>query len=104
MRRLKMRWTVSLTLVSLSLLSLPLSAQNPKYTNKLAPYVTSPAAVVDRMLQLARPRPGETLYDLGCGDGVILISAVQKYRVRAVGVEISPKLASAASARIAKAG
>jgi predicted RNA methylase len=102
--RYVIRSTVSLSLLSAAFVALPVSAQNPKYTNKLAPYVVSPAAVVDRMLQLARPKPGETLYDLGCGDGGILISAVQKYHVKAVGVEISPKLAATASARITKAG
>jgi protein-L-isoaspartate O-methyltransferase len=74
------------------------------YSNKLAPYVASPARVMDRMLELANIKPGETLYDLGCGDGRILIAAVQKYKVNAVGVEISPRLAAKASASIRKAG
>ena len=84
--------------------SLPLAAQNPIYTNKLAPYVTTPARVVERMLEMAHPKPGEMLYDLGCGDGRILISAVEKYKVKAVGVEISPKVAAEAKAQIARAG
>jgi cyclopropane fatty-acyl-phospholipid synthase-like methyltransferase len=79
-------------------------AQDPRFTNKLAPYVSSPVRVVDRMLQLAAIKPGETLYDLGCGDGRILIAAVQRYKVKAVGVEISPKLAAKAEASIRKAG
>ena len=60
--------------------------------------------VVDRMLEMANLKPGETLYDLGCGDGRILIAAVQKYQVKAVGVEISPKLVTKAMTSIAKAG
>jgi SAM-dependent methyltransferase len=96
-----MRWPAILIL---TLVSLPAFAQNPRYANKLAPYVASPARVVDLMLELARIKPGETLYDLGCGDGRILISAVQKYKVNAVGVEISPRLAAKASAQIAKVG
>ncbi len=91
-------------LLVLAVVSLPLAAQNPRYTNKLAPYVTTPARVVERMLEMAHPKPGETLYDLGCGDGRILISAVEKYKVKAVGVEISPKVAEAAKAQIAHAG
>ena len=75
-----------------------------RYANKLAPYVASPARVVDRMLEMANIRPGETFYDLGCGDGRILIAAVQKYKVKAVGVEISPKLAAKAAASIARPG
>lgn len=79
-------------------------AQNSQYANKLAPYVASPVRVMDRMLELANMKPGETLYDLGCGDGRILIAAVEKYKVKAVGVEISPKLVAKARAAIEKAG
>ncbi len=79
-------------------------AQNSEYANKLAPYVASPTRVMDRMLELANMKPGETLYDLGCGDGRILIAAVEKYKVKAVGVEISPRLVARAKAAIAKAG
>jgi cyclopropane fatty-acyl-phospholipid synthase-like methyltransferase len=82
----------------------PALAQTPAYSNKLAPYVASPVRVMDRMLELANIKPGETLYDLGCGDGRILIAAVRKYNVNAVGVEISPRLVAKASASIHKAG
>jgi cyclopropane fatty-acyl-phospholipid synthase-like methyltransferase len=82
----------------------PAWAQPAGYGNKLAPYVASPARVVDRMLELANMKPGETLYDLGCGDGRILITAVEKYKVTAVGVEISPRLVARAQASIHKAG
>ena len=84
--------------------SLPAVAQDSRYSNKLAPYVASPVHVVDRMLEMANIKPGETLYDLGCGDGRILIAAVQKYRVKAVGVEISPKLVAQATRSIDRAG
>ena len=96
-----MPWLVSIAFV---LVSLPAVAQDPRYTNKLAPYVASPARVVDRMLELASIKPGETLFDLGSGDGRILIAAVEKYKAKAVGVEISPKLAAAAAARIDREG
>lgn len=96
-----MRWAIYVAAVALSL---PALAQDPRYANKLAPYVASPIHVVDRMLELAKVRPGETLYDLGCGDGVILLEAAQKFQARAVGVEISPKLVAKAEARIEKAG
>ena len=76
------------------------SAQ-PKYANKLAPYVTSPQRVVDRMLEMAGVKPGELVYDLGCGDGRVLITAAQRYNARAVGVEINDKLVKLASDRIA---
>jgi len=97
-----MRWSG----LALALVSLPAMAQNPgpRFSNKLAPYVASPARVVDRMLEIAKIKPGETLYDLGCGDGRILIAAVEKYKVKAVGVEISPRLAAKATTSIEKAG
>src|SRR5277367_3845660 len=62
------------------------------YTNSLAPYVVSPQQIVDRMLELADLKPGETVYDLGSGDGRILITAVQRFRAKAVGIEISDAL------------
>jgi len=79
-------------------------AQASKYANKLAPYVASPVHVVERMLELAHIKPGETVFDLGSGDGRVLIAAVEKYRAKAVGVEISPKLVAEATANIQKEG
>ena len=90
-------------LVLLAAAALPALAQDPRYVSKLAPYVNSPARVVDRMLELAKIHPGETVFDLGCGDGRILIAAVQKYQAKAVGVEISPKVVAQANANIQKA-
>src|SRR5260370_16591102 len=97
-----MRWAVVVAAVALAFL--PAAAQNARYGNKLAPFVTSPVRIVERMLELANLKPGETLYDLGCGDGRILIAAAEKYKVKAVGVEISPKLAAEAQANIEKSG
>jgi len=82
----------------------PALAQNTPYGNRLSPYVASPTRVVDRMLELANIKPGETVYDLGCGDGRILIAAVEKYKARAIGVEISPKYAARAETSIKRAG
>src|SRR6266446_656486 len=96
-----MRWAVTIAFL---LASLPAIAQDPRYSNKLAPYVASPARVVDRMLEIAGVKPGETVYDLGSGDGRILIAAAGKYKAKAVGIEISPKLAAEASARIDREG
>jgi SAM-dependent methyltransferase len=66
-----------------------------KYSNKLAPYVSSPQRVVDRMLEMAGVKSNETVFDLGCGDGRVLFTAVQKYRAKAVGIEIDGKLVEA---------
>ncbi len=55
----------------------------------LAPFVSTPANVVEKMLELAKLNPGETLYDLGSGDGRIIIMAAEKYGVNAVGIELN---------------
>ena len=54
-------------------------------------YVPTPKDIVRRMLQLASLRRGETLFDLGAGDGRIVIEAVRDFGARAVGVEIDPE-------------
>jgi predicted RNA methylase len=54
----------------------------------LAPFVASPQIVVERMLKLAKLKEGETLYDLGCGDGRIIIMAATQFGANAVGVEL----------------
>ena len=52
------------------------------------PFVPTPIEVIDRMLELAEVKKGDVVYDLGSGDGRIVIRAAQKYRVRAVGIEM----------------
>jgi predicted RNA methylase len=95
--------SVALACVTLCIV-VPANAQDSTYTNRLAPYVSSPEHIVDRMLELAAIKPGETVYDLGAGDGRVVIAAAEKYKAHAVGVEISPKLVAEASARIDKLG
>ncbi len=99
-----MRWPFAIAVVIAALAAGPVNAQNSRYANKLAPYVASPTRVVDRMLVLANIKPGETVFDLGSGDGRVLIAAVEKYKAKAVGVEISPSLVAKATANIQKEG
>jgi predicted O-methyltransferase YrrM len=100
-----MGFSLALGVLLLSLVaSRPVSAQPAPYANKLAPYVASPTHVVDRMLELANIKPGETVFDLGSGDGRVLIAAAVKYKAKGVGVEISPKLVAQATANIQKEG
>lgn len=54
-------------------------------------YVPSPPEVVDNMLKLANVTEKDLVYDLGCGDGRVVITAAKKYGARAVGVDIDPK-------------
>ena len=70
----------------------------------LAPYVPSPQIVVDKMLEAAHIKPGETVYDLGSGDGRIVITAAQKYKAKSVGIEISDVLCQSTVKKIAAMG
>ena len=56
------------------------------------PYVPTPQAVVDRMLAVAQVSSGDTVIDLGSGDGRIMITAAQRHGARGFGVEIDPRL------------
>ncbi len=67
-------------------------------------YVPTPQPVVDAMLELAKVKKGDVLYDLGSGDGRIPITAAREYGIRAVGIEIDPERIAEANANIAKAG
>jgi ribosomal protein L11 methylase PrmA len=55
------------------------------------PYVPTTMPVVERMLELAEIRTGDLIYDLGCGDGRILIHAAKKYGTRGVGIDLDPQ-------------
>jgi len=55
-----------------------------------APFVPTPMPVVQRMLELAKVTPDDVVYDLGSGDGRMVITAAQHYGARGVGVEINP--------------
>jgi protein-L-isoaspartate O-methyltransferase len=67
---------------------------------KLAPYLPTPETIVDRMLQLGELKAGETMWDLGSGDGRIVIDAARKYKANAIGVELDPSLVRQSSERI----
>ncbi len=56
----------------------------------LAPFVPTPMVVVERMLELGEVNSQSVLYDLGCGDGRIVIQAAKKYGARGVGIDIDP--------------
>ncbi len=70
----------------------------------LAPYVQTPMPVVEKMLEMARLAPGDLLYDLGCGDGRIVITAAREYKVRGVGIDIDPDLIAVSRKRAKKEG
>jgi SAM-dependent methyltransferase len=70
----------------------------------IAPYVPTPHEVVSRMLDLAEIKQGEVLYDLGSGDGRIVVAAAKKFGIRAVGFEIDPVLVKDSRQIIKQAG
>src|SRR5918995_381324 len=71
---------------------------------KIVPYVPTPPEVVERMLELAQVKKGDVLYDLGSGDGRIVVTAAKKYGVRAIGFEIDPERIKESQENIRKAG
>ena len=68
------------------------------------PYVPTRQEVVEAMLRMADVRPGDVVYDLGCGDGRIVITAAQKFGARGVGIDINPARISEARANAHRAG
>jgi protein-L-isoaspartate O-methyltransferase len=82
---------------------LALSAQSGD-TEKLAPYYPTPETIVDKMLQLGGLKAGEKMFDLGSGDGRIVIVAAQKFHAEAVGVELDKDLCKQSTAKILRLG
>lgn len=79
-------------------------AQDSIFDSKqIVPFVPSPHVVVEKMIQLAGVRPGDLVYDLGSGDGRIVIAAAKK-GAKAVGFEIDGDLVGESRANINKAG
>ena len=68
------------------------------------PYVPTPEPVVEKMLELAQVGPKDVIYDLGSGDGRIVITAAKKYGARGLGVDIDPELVKEARQKAQAAG
>jgi SAM-dependent methyltransferase len=66
------------------------AASHSPAQQSLAPYVPTPQYVVEKMLELAQVTSNDVVYDLGCGDGRIVITAATKYGAHGVGVDIDP--------------
>ena len=65
-------------------------------------YVGTPYDLVSKMLQMAKVKKGDIVYDLGCGDGRIVVLAAQKYGTRAVGYDIDPERVRASRENVAR--
>ena len=72
--------------------------------NWLGPYVPTPAAVVDAALELAKVGENDLVYDLGSGDGRIILAAAQRFQASSVGVEWNEALCEKTSAEIRRLG
>jgi tRNA1(Val) A37 N6-methylase TrmN6 len=94
-----MRLLILLTFVSGSLFTA--AAQD---TEKLAPYYPTPNVIVEKMLKLGGLKAGEKVFDLGSGDGRIVIMAAQKFHANAVGVELDKDLCRQSGEKIRKLG
>jgi len=93
-------------LAALLALVIPICLPAQKFTDPdtLAPAYPTPQTVVDQMLMIAQVRPGERVYDLGCGDGRIVISAARDFKARAVGIEIRRDIYERTAAKVASLG
>jgi SAM-dependent methyltransferase len=80
----------------------PVADKEPRAPD--VPYVPTPQPVVDEMLRLAAVKPGDVVYDLGCGDGRIVVTAAQRFGVRGVGIDINPERVADARENVKKAG
>jgi protein-L-isoaspartate O-methyltransferase len=90
------RWAAAFLL----LCSLSLAQED----DKLAPYYPTPPVIVERMLQFGGLQKGEKMFDLGSGDGRVVIMAAKKFGADATGVEIDESLYKQSSAEIKRQG
>jgi ubiquinone/menaquinone biosynthesis C-methylase UbiE len=93
-----------LLLTSATLFGQATATQKRPDAPNLAPYVPTPAEVVDRMLALAGVTKADVVLDLGCGDGRIPIAAARQFGARGIGVDIDPQRIAEANANAKAAG
>ncbi|GIW81304.1 MAG: RNA methyltransferase [Gemmatales bacterium] len=84
---------IVLVVVSIALVGFPSTAvsQKKKLREPDVIFVPTPQKVVDKMLEIAKVSKNDVVYDLGCGDGRIVVTAAKKYGCKAVGFDIDPK-------------
>ena len=83
-----MDYFAAILLFIIVLVIILLSIQWPSLTG--APWWPTPQNKVQRMLEMAKVQTDEVVYDLGCGDGRVLLTAARRFKARAVGIEIDP--------------
>ena len=98
-----MRPLAACLVLLLLLLTVFVGAQRPDGSG-LAPFASTPEDIVERMLEFAKVGPTDVVYDLGCGDGRIVITAARKYGARGLGVDVDPKRIAESRANARNAG
>jgi len=83
--------------------ALPVWAQEEEVRGEV-PYVPTPQNVVDEMLKMADVKKADVLYDLGSGDGRIVVTAAKNFGIRGVGVDINPVRIKEANENAKQAG
>jgi SAM-dependent methyltransferase len=89
---------------ALVLLAAGAGAQSQSARKPDVEFIPTPQQVVDTMLDLAKVKSTDIVYDLGSGDGRIIITAAKKYGARGVGIELDPALVKQATQNAAAAG
>ncbi len=92
--------------IALAAFVLSVNAQSPapEQVQINAPYVRTPPEVVTAMLKLAGVKSSDTVYDLGCGDGRIVIAAAKEFGAHGVGFDIDPERIAESRANAQRAG
>jgi ubiquinone/menaquinone biosynthesis C-methylase UbiE len=96
--------SIALPFAGLGLPALPLFAQDAARPKLDVPYVPTPMEVVNKMLDMGKVGSKDVLYDLGCGDGRIVVTAAKERGARGVGIDIDPQRIAEANENAQKAG
>jgi SAM-dependent methyltransferase len=101
-----MRFAKAVLCVTLVLGLVPVAAaqENKPLREPDVIFVPTPQAVVDAMLKMAGVHKGDVVYDLGSGDGRIVVTAAKEYGVKGIGIDINPQRIAEANANAAQAG
>ena len=102
--RRRLPWSCVLAVVFGAAISASTIPAQQSSTASLAPYVPTPQDVVDRMLKLGGVTKDDVVYDLGCGDGRIVVTAAKQFGARGVGVDIDPQRIKESEANAKAAG
>ena len=91
-------------LITIAIAAILAWQETTKSPDILAPYYPTPELVVQKMLEFGELKPGETMFDLGSGDGRIVFMAARQFRAQAIGVELDNDLARQSAERVIKLG